>query len=69
METLATRVGEGTKILFAGDPYQIHVSYVDETSNGLVTLTRRLLGEEIFSMVFLKKPERSKVAELVARKM
>ena len=68
-KTLATRTGQDSKIIFQGDPYQIDAPHLDETNNGLVTLTKRLLGEKIFGTTVLKKTERSEVAELVARLM
>jgi PhoH-like ATPase len=68
-KTLATRTGQDSKIIFQGDPYQIDAPHLDETNNGLVTLTKRLLGEKIFGTTILKKTERSDVAELVARLM
>ena len=34
VKTIITRVGQGTKIIFTGDPYQIDNPYVDSTSNG-----------------------------------
>ena len=35
VKTIVTRVGEGTKIVFTGDPYQIDNPYVYAESNGL----------------------------------
>ncbi len=68
-KTLATRSGQDSKIIFQGDPYQIDAPHLDETNNGLVTLTKILLGQNIFGTTILKKTERSEVAELVARLM
>ena len=34
VKTIITRVGNGTKIVFTGDPYQIDNPYVDSSSNG-----------------------------------
>jgi len=67
VKTLATRIGEGSKIIFTGDPYQIDVPYLDETSNGLTVMTKRLLGKDIFSTVILSKGERSPTSEMAAR--
>ncbi|MBT4651799.1 PhoH family protein [Candidatus Woesearchaeota archaeon] len=66
-KTLVTRTGEGSKIILSGDPYQVDLPYIDETNNGLVTTTKKLLGRDPFSTVVLKKGERSRVAELGAR--
>jgi PhoH-like ATPase len=60
-------VGEGSKIVFTGDPEQIDHPYLDGSSNGLMYLVERLKGEEIAGHVTLTKGERSKVAELGAR--
>jgi PhoH-like ATPase len=67
IKTLITRVGEGTKIVFTGDPEQIDHPYLDASSNGLSYLVEKLKGEEIAGHVTLTKGERSKVAELGSR--
>jgi PhoH-like ATPase len=66
IKSLITRVGEGTKIVFTGDPEQIDHPYLDASSNGLTYLVERLKGEEIAGHVTLVRGERSKVAELGA---
>ncbi len=67
VKTLLTRVGEGTKIVFTGDPDQIDHPYLDASSNGLTYLVEKLKDEEITGHVTLVKGERSLVAELGAR--
>jgi PhoH-like ATPase len=67
VKTLITRVGEGTKIVFTGDPEQIDHPYLDASSNGLSYLVEKLKGEEIAGHVTLVKGERSRVAELASR--
>ena len=67
IKTLITRVGEGTKIVFTGDPEQIDHPYLDASSNGLTFLVERLKDEEIAGHVTLIKGERSDVAEMGAR--
>lgn len=67
VKALITRVGEGTKIVFTGDPEQIDHPYLDASSNGLTYLVEKLKGEEIAGHVTLLKGERSRVAELGAR--
>ena len=47
VKTIVTRVGEGTKIVFTGDPYQIDNPYVDAESNGLTWLAERLKGQAL----------------------
>ena len=61
-----TRVGEGTKIILTGDPYQIDNPYVDSSSNGLTYLVEKFRNENIAAHVTLTKGERSELAELAA---
>jgi len=67
IKTLITRVGEGSKIVFTGDPEQIDHPYLDSASNGLSYLVEKLRSQEISGHVTLVKGERSEVAELGAR--
>jgi len=67
IKTMITRVGEGTKIVFTGDPEQIDHPYLDACSNGLTYMVERLKGEEISGHVTLTKGERSLVAEMGAK--
>jgi len=67
VKALITRVGEGTKIVFTGDPEQIDHPYLDASSNGLTYLVEKLKAEEIAGHVTLVKGERSRVAELGAK--
>ena len=67
IKTLITRVGEGTKIVFTGDPEQIDHPYLDASSNGLSYLVEKLKSEEISGHITLVKGERSRVAEMAAR--
>ncbi len=64
VKTLVTRVGEGSKIVLAGDPYQIDSPYLDFSSNGLVITSERFKGQRLFGSVFLKKSERSELSQL-----
>jgi PhoH-like ATPase len=66
VKTIVTRVGEGTKIVFTGDPYQIDNPYVDADSNGLTWLVEKFKGQELAGHVTLRKGERSALAELAA---
>ncbi|HJV34711.1 PhoH family protein [Geomonas sp.] len=66
IKTIVTRVGEGTKIVLTGDPYQIDNPYVDAESNGLTYLVERLKGETISGHITMTKGERSELAELAA---
>ena len=66
VKTIITRVGEATKIVLTGDPYQIDNPYVDATSNGLTTVVEKFKGESIAGHVTLSKGERSQLAELAS---
>jgi PhoH-like ATPase len=66
VKTIITRVGENTKIILTGDPYQIDNPYVDASNNGLTTVVERFKGEAIAGHVSLMKGERSPLAELAA---
>ena len=66
VKTIVTRVGEGTKIVLTGDPYQIDNPYVDAESNGLTWLVERFKGQPLAGHVTLSRGERSELAELAA---
>ncbi|MEB3322871.1 MAG: PhoH family protein [Synechococcaceae cyanobacterium] len=66
VKTIVTRVGEGTKIVLTGDPYQIDNPYVDAESNGLTWLVERFKGQALAGHVTLVRGERSELAELAA---
>jgi len=67
VKTIITRVGDDTKIVLTGDPYQIDNPYVDSTNNGLVHVVRRFIGEPLAGHVTLRKGERSDLAERAAQ--
>ena len=66
VKTIITRVGQGTKIVLTGDPYQIDNPYVDADSNGLSYVINKFKGVDIAATVTLTKGERSKLAELAS---
>lgn len=66
IKTLVTRVGEGSKIVLAGDPYQIDSPYLDFASNGLVTASERFKGQKLFGTVYLPTTERSPLSDLAS---
>jgi len=66
VKTIVTRVGQGTKIVLTGDPYQIDNPYVDAESNGLTWLVERFKGQALAGHVTLSRGERSELAELAA---
>jgi len=67
VRTIITRCGEGTKIIFAGDPQQIDNRYLDAQTNGLTYLINKFKDQECFATVRLEKSERSMLAELGAQ--
>jgi PhoH-like ATPase len=66
VKTIVTRVGNGTKIIFTGDPYQIDNPYVDSSSNGFNYIVSRFRSEAVAAHIELQKGERSELAELAA---
>jgi PhoH-like ATPase len=66
VKTIITRVGEGTKIILTGDPYQIDNPYVDSQSNGFNYVVSKFRAASIAAHVELQRGERSALAELAA---
>ena len=66
VKTIASRVGEGTKLVLTGDATQIDNPYLDSSSNGLSYLVERLKEQAISAHVTMSKGERSELAELAA---
>ena len=66
VKTIITRVGDGTKIILTGDPYQIDNPYVDQTNNGLIHVVNRFKNERLAGHITMQKGERSPLAELAA---
>jgi PhoH-like ATPase len=66
VKTIITRAGEGTKIVFTGDPYQIDTPYLDSRSNGLTFLIDKMKGQELYAHITLERGERSELAELAS---
>lgn len=69
VKTIASRVGEGTKLVLTGDATQIDNPYLDSSSNGLSFLVERLKGKGLVGHVSLLKSERSDLASLVAAEL
>ena len=67
MKTIITRAGEGTKMVFTGDIFQIDQPYLDQWSNGLTHLGEKMAGQKLFQHIFLRKGERSALSELAAK--
>lgn len=66
VKTIITRAGEGAKVVFTGDIYQIDHPYLDGQSNGLSYLIDRFKGQKLYAHVNLEKGERSELAELAS---
>lgn len=67
VKTIITRAGEGTKMVFTGDIFQIDQPYLDQWSNGLTHLGEKMAGQPLFEHVFLRKGERSGLSEIAAK--
>jgi len=64
VKTIITRAGEGTKLIFTGDIYQIDHPYLDSLSNGLSYLIEKMKGQKLYAHINLEKGERSELSEL-----
>jgi PhoH-like ATPase len=64
VKTIITRAGEGTKIVFTGDIFQIDTPYLDSQSNGLSYLIDRVQNNPLYAHITLEKGERSELANL-----
>lgn len=66
IKTIITRVGDGTKIILTGDPYQIDNPYIDSSSNGLTSVVEKFKKQQVAAHITLTKGERSILSELAA---
>lgn len=64
VKTIVTRVGDGSKVVLVGDPYQIDSPYMDFSSNGLVRSSERFKGQPLFGSVYLETSERSPLSKM-----
>jgi PhoH-like ATPase len=67
VKTVITRVGDGTKIILTGDPYQIDNPYIDSSSNGLTYVVERFKDQDVSAHLTFSKGERSVLSELAAK--
>jgi len=67
VKTIITRAGEGTKIVFTGDIFQIDHPYLDTQTNGLAYIIEKMKGQNIYAHINLEKGERSELAELASK--
>ena len=66
VKTILTRVGEHTKLVLTGDPWQIDTPYIDSATNGFNHVVRHFRTIPLAAHVELRKGERSKLAEFAA---
>ena len=67
IKTIITRAGEGTKMVFTGDIFQIDQPYLDIYSNGLTHLGEKMSGQPLFEHINLRKGERSELSDIASR--
>lgn len=67
IKTIITRAGEGTKIIFTGDIFQIDTPYLDAHSNGMSLLIDKVKGSGIYAHITLERGERSELANLAGQ--
>jgi len=67
VKTIITRAGEGTKIIFTGDIFQIDHPYLDSQTNGLAFIIDKMKGHPLYAHINLEKGERSELAELASK--
>jgi len=66
VKTIITRAGDGTKMVFTGDIFQIDHPYLNSHTNGLTYLIDKMQGQNLYAHVNLEKGERSELAELAS---
>jgi len=66
VKTIITRAGEGTKIVFTGDIFQIDHPYLDSHANGLSYLIEKMQGQKLYAHINLEKGERSELSEIAS---
>lgn len=66
IKTIVSRVGENTKIVLTGDPFQIDNPYMNESNNGLSYIVDRFKNLPLAGHITLEKGERSALANAAA---
>jgi PhoH-like ATPase len=66
VKTIVTRAGEGSKLIFTGDPFQIDNPYLNFHKNGLNYLAHKFHDQKIAGHIMLKEGERSELAEIAS---
>lgn len=67
VKTIVSRAGEGTKMIFTGDPEQIDNPYLDASSNGLTYMAERFKPLAMHGHITLLRSERSPLAAAAAK--
>lgn len=65
-KTVATRIGENSKMVFTGDPYQIDAPHLTTRSCGLAHVVEKMKSEPRAAHIELRKGERSEAAEIAS---
>lgn len=66
VKTIVTRMGQNSKVILVGDPFQIDHPYLDMYSNGLTYVTEKFKDYSIAGHITFSRGERSELAELAA---
>jgi len=66
VKTIVSRAGRESKVVLAGDPFQIDNPYLDASSNGLSVLVEKFRDQPLFGHIWLERSERSDLASLAA---
>jgi len=66
VKTILTRVGDHTKLVLTGDPWQIDTPYIDSSTNGFNHVVQHFRDVPLAAHVELRKGERSRLAEYAA---
>lgn len=69
VKTIASRVGDGTRLILTGDIGQIDNPYLDSSSNGLSYVVEKMKGLGLAGHVTLAKSERSELASIAASRL
>lgn len=64
VKTILTRVGEDSKIILTGDPFQIDNPYLNKVNNGLSQVANHFHKEQLAGHIMLLKGERSEIAQI-----
>lgn len=66
IKTIITRVGEGTKIVLTGDPYQIDNPYIDSSNNAVTYVAEKFKDNPFGAHIVMSKGERSDLADIAS---